>query len=178
MIRTGTENLKIVIIAGPNGAGKTTFAREYLPGEADCVDFINADLIAAGLSPFKPEAAAFRAGRLMLEEIAERVRHRKNFAFETTLSGRTYAREITSWRKIGYRIKLIFLSLPRVEMAVARVAGRVAQGGHSVPEKVIRRRYTAGLRNFEVLYKPLVDDWIHYDNSGVTPRLVEWGEKT
>ena len=121
--------MKIVIIAGPNGAGKTTFAREYLPREADCVDFINADLIAAGLSPFQPEIAAFRAGRLMLEEIAKRVAQHKSFAFETTLSGRAYARDILAWQGLGYHVKLIFLSLPQVEMAIARVASRVAQGG-------------------------------------------------
>lgn len=121
--------MKIVIIAGPNGAGKTTFAREYLPREADCVDFINADLIAAGLSPFQPELVSFRAGRLMLEEITRRVDRRASFAFETTLSGRSYARDIAVWQELGYQVKLIFLSLPHVEMAIARVASRAAQGG-------------------------------------------------
>lgn len=172
------DNLKIVIIAGPNGAGKTTFAREYLPREADCVDFINADLIAAGLSPFHPEMAAFRAGRLMLEEIARRVHRQKNFAFETTLSGRTYARNIADWQEFGYQVKLIFLSLPQVEMAIARVASRVTQGGHFVPEHVVRRRFAAGLINFKSLYQPVVDTWIHYDNSGIAPKLIEWGEKS
>ena len=169
--------MKIVIIAGPNGAGKTTFAREYLPREADCVDFINADLIAAGLSPFQPEIAAFRAGRLMLEEIAKRVAQHKSFAYETTLSGRAYARDILAWQGLGYHVKLIFLSLPQVEMALARVASRVAQGGHHVAEDVIRRRFVAGFKNFEKVYRPLVNDWIHYDNSGITPKLIDWGEK-
>ena len=177
MLTSQVENLQIVMIAGPNGAGKTTFAREYLPHEAACVDFINADLIAAGLSPFQPELAAFRAGRLMLEEIVSRVAKRKNFAFETTLSGRSYAHDIVSWQGLGYRVKLIFLSLPHAEMAIARVANRVAQGGHFVPDGVVRRRFAAGLRNFKALYQPLVDDWIHYDNSGIKPKLLEWGSR-
>jgi predicted ABC-type ATPase len=176
MMTSQVENLQIVTIAGPNGAGKTTFAREYLPHEAACVDFINADLIAAGLSPFQPELAAFRAGRLMLEEIASRVAQRKNFAFETTLSGRSYAHDILAWQRLGYRVKLIFLSLPHAEMAIARVACRVAQGGHYVPDDVVRRRFSAGLRNFKALYQQLVDDWIHYDNSGIKPKLIELGE--
>ena len=170
--------MKIVIIAGPNGAGKTTFAREFLPNEANCPEFINADLIAAGLSPFKPEAAAVRAGRLMLAEMDERVRQRRSFAFETTLSGHTYARRISKWLLLGYHVKLIFLSLPSVEMAVARVAARVAQGGHNVPEEVIRRRFKAGLRNFDMVYKTLVDAWTLYDNSGSVPKLLDWGEKS
>src|SRR5713101_1046644 len=104
-----TGKQKIVIVAGPNGAGKTTFARKFLPNEADCPVFVNADLIAAGLAPFSPEAAAFRAGRLMLEEIENHVHYRKSFAFETTLSGLMYARLIPKWRALGYRVKLIYL---------------------------------------------------------------------
>lgn len=168
---------KIVIIAGPNGAGKTTFAREFLPNEAHCPDFINADLIAAGLSPFQPETVAIRAGRLMLEEIETRIDQRQSFAFETTLSGRTYAHKIKEWRAMGYHVKLIFLSLPDADLAVARVAARVAQGGHGVPEEIIRRRFTSGLRNFEQIYKPLVDAWILYDNSETMPKILSWGEK-
>ncbi len=167
-----TESRRIIIIAGPNGAGKTTFAREFLPQEAHCPDFINADLIAAGLSPFNPEAVALRAGRLMLEEIASRTVQGRGFAFETTLSGLTYARRIPLWKRDGYHLKLIFLSLTSVEIAVARVAARVAQGGHGVPEDVIRRRFNAGLHNFERLYKPLVDAWVQYDNSGSAPVLI------
>ena len=168
---------KILIIAGPNGAGKTTFAREFLPNEADCPVFVNADLIAMGLSPFRPEAAAIRAGRIMLEQIREHVKKHENFAFETTLSGRTYARMIPAWQAAGYRVKLIFLSLPDVDLAIARVAARVAQGGHGVPEDVIRRRFIAGQRNFDRVYKPLVDYWVLYDNSGETPQLIEEGGK-
>lgn len=172
------RELKIVVIAGPNGAGKTTFAREFLPNEAHCPIFINADLIAAGLSPFQPETVAARAGRLMLDEIRERVRQRQSFAFETTLSGRTYARLIREWQGLGYHVKLIFLSLPNADMAVARVAARVAQGGHNVPEEVIRRRFILGLQNLNNTYNHLVDAWVLYDNSGSVPKLLEWGEKS
>ena len=170
--------LKIVIIAGPNGAGKTTFAKEYLPNEAGCPDFVNADLIAAGLSPFRPEFAAVHAGRLMLQEIKSRVRQRKSFAFETTLSGHSYAQKIPQWQALGYHVKLIFLNLPSADMAIARVTARVAQGGHNVPEAVIRRRFSAGLSNFDKIYKKTVDAWILYDNSGSVPVLLDWGEKT
>jgi predicted kinase len=124
---------KIVIIGGPNGAGKTTFAREFLPHEAGLPVFVNADLIAAGLSPFNPEAAAFRAGRLMLEEIAAHTAAGRSFAFESTLSGLTYLQMIAAWRASGYIVKLMFLSLATPEEAIARVAMRVRQGGHDVP---------------------------------------------
>ena len=138
----------VIIIAGPNGAGKTTFAREFLPHEAACPTFINADLIAQGLSPFRPEAAARRAGRIMLEMIADGVRRGESFAIETTLSGRSYARMMPEWKQAGYRVTLYFLELPNAEMAVQRVADRVAQGGHDIPEPVIRRRFRAGKQNF------------------------------
>ena len=161
---------------GPNGAGKTTFAREFLPHEADCPDFINADLIAAGLSPFKPETAAFRAGRLMLEEVHEKVRQKKSFAFETTLSGRTYLRLLQECRTSGYHVMLIFLSLPTADMAVTRVAARVTQGGHNVPERDIRRRFKSGLNNFHQVYKQAVDVWTLYDNSGTIPIILDQGE--
>src|SRR5205085_10666857 len=146
---------QIIIIAGPNGAGKTTFAREYLLNEAHCPDFINVDLIAAGLSPFDPDRAAIQAGRVMLSEIERRVRKRESFAFETTLSGHVYARMIPAWRTSGFGVRLIFLSLPDPEMAISRVAMRVAQGGHNVSSIVIRRRSHAGLRNFEAVYTHL-----------------------
>lgn len=168
---------KIVIIAGPNGAGKTTFAREFLPREAGCPIFVNADLIAAGLAPFQPETVAVKAGRIMLREIAEHIDRRESFAFETTLAGRSYAAAIPGWQAIGYHVKLFFLSLPRPEMALARVAERVRQGGHDVPAAVIRRRFHAGWENFEQLYRPLVDAWALYDNAGGEPLLVDWGEK-
>lgn len=169
---------KIIIIAGPNGAGKTTFARSFLPQEAQCPRFINADLIAAGLSPFAPEAAAIKAGRLMLEEVAACVGRGESFAFETTLSGLGYLRHIDQWRAQGYRVKLYFLALPSAEAAMARVAERVSQGGHDIPEPVIRRRFAAGRRNFDLHYKAKVDAWVLYDNAGAEPVPIEWGENT
>ncbi|MEX2187879.1 MAG: zeta toxin family protein [Pirellulales bacterium] len=167
---------RVFIIAGPNGAGKTTFAREFLPREADCPNFVNADLIAAGLAPFQPDVAAIRAGRLMLAEIRRHVAERANFAFETTLSGRTYAKMIPRWRNEGYGIELIFLKLRSVRISVKRVRERVRQGGHSVPLDVIRRRFRAGWDNYESLYRPLADRWELYDNSGDAPKLLDWGE--
>jgi predicted ABC-type ATPase len=167
---------KIIIVAGPNGAGKTTFARSFLPAEAKLPRFINADLIAAGLAPFAPETAAIRAGRLMLEEIALCVRQGESFAFETTLSGLTYLRSIKQWRAQGYLVNLFFLSLPNVETAIERVASRVRQGGHNVPESVIRRRFIGGLDNFHRHYKMAVDDWTLYDNTDAEPRPLELGE--
>lgn len=171
-----TRERKTIIIAGPNGAGKTTFARQFLPQEADCPTFINADLIAAGLSPFRPETAAVRAGRIVLAEISSKVAQGESFAFESTLAGRGYARSIPRWQSAGYNVKIVFLSLPTPELAIARVAARVAQGGHDVPETAIRRRFKAGLDNFRKIYQPLVDGWVLYDNSGVQPVLLEWGE--
>ena len=169
------EAKRILIIAGANGAGKSTFAREYLPNEAGCPLFVNADWIAAGLSPFAPEQAALRAGRVMLAEMAEHLRRRESFAFETTLAGRTYTRLIPRWRVAGYTVHLIFLRLDSVELAVERVAVRVAQGGHPVPEPVIRRRFEQRWRNFNQVYRRLVDSWRLYDNSGEMPVLIDSG---
>ena len=166
---------KIVIIAGPNGAGKTTFAREFLPFEAGCPVFVNADLIAAGLSPFRPDAAAFRAGRMMLQEMATHVAANRNFAFETTLSGLTYATMIPKWRSAGYRVKLLFLALSSEEEAIARVAMRVRQGGHNIPIDTIRRRFVSGMKNFMDVYRVRVDFWQLFDNSGSAPLLREEG---
>lgn len=167
---------RIIIIAGPNGAGKTTFARAFLPQEAHCPRFINADLIAAGLSPFAPETMAVKAGRLMLQEIAACVALRNSFAFETTLSGLAYLKHIQQWRVQGYQVSLYFLSLPTVDVAIERVAFRVQQGGHDIPEAVIRRRFAAGMKNFADYYQPSVNDWALYDNAGEVPVLIEWGE--
>lgn len=167
---------RIIIIAGPNGAGKTTFARSFLPEEAQLPRFINADLIAAGLSPFAPEAAAIKAGRLMLEEIIACVQRGESFAFETTLSGLGYRQHIDRWRALGYHVSLYFLALPNAEAAIGRVAERVRQGGHDIPEPVIRRRFAAGLRNLNEHYKIRVDAWALYDNAGSEPVLLEWAE--
>jgi predicted ABC-type ATPase len=168
---------KIIIIAGPNGAGKTTFAKVFLPNEADCPLFVNADLIAAGLSPLAPDAVALRSARLMLDELARHAAAGRSFAFETTLSGRAYLRRIQEWQAAGYRVELIFLRLDSVAQAVARVRERVRQGGHDVPEEVIRRRFAAGLDNFHRYYAPAVDAWAEYDNAGELPALLDWSER-
>jgi predicted ABC-type ATPase len=167
---------RIIIIAGPNGAGKTTFARSFLPQEAGLPRFINADQIAAGLSGFAPEIAAIRAGRLMLEEISLCVSRRDDFAFETTLAGLSYLNKIEQWRGIGYQVSLYFLSLPSVDTAIARVVERVKQGGHNIPENVIRRRFKSGLSNFHNYYKMKVSDWALYDNSEAAAALIEWNQ--
>jgi predicted ABC-type ATPase len=168
---------RIIIVAGPNGAGKTTFAKEYLPREADCPNFINADLIAAGLSPFNPAGAAVQAGRLMLLEMRRYLRQGESFAFETTLAGHSYALHVPEWQSAGYRVELIFLKLRSISLALARVKDRVAQGGHHVPGSVIRRRFRLGWTNFEQVYRPLVDHWELYDNSWDTPILLAKGDK-
>ena len=169
---------KILIIAGPNGAGKTVFATEFLPNEANCPLFVNADLIAAGLSPFRPDLVAVPAGRLMLNMIHGYVKKGEDFAFETTLSGRIYARWIPRWQAQGYRIKLFFLQLPTVEVAIQRVRQRVLEGGHNVAEPVIRRRFDSGWRNFQQVYRHLVDEWAIYDNSRHVPELLAQGTRT
>lgn len=172
------DERKVIIIAGPNGAGKTTFAREFLPHEAACPMFVNADLIAAGLAPFAPSSVAIQAGRLMLGELDRHTTAGHSFAFETTLSGRIYVTRIKRWQRDGYRVKLIFLRLDSADEAIARVAERVRQGGHHVPADVIVRRFASGLRNFTQLYAPLVDAWSLYDNSGPEPQLLDWKETT
>ena len=168
-------NKKIIIIAGPNGAGKTTFANEFLPNEADCINFVNADLIAAGIAPYSPESAAFKAGRIMLREIDGYFQQQESFAFETTLSGRHYATRIPFWRESGYKVILLFLKLDTEEMAIARVQQRVLAGGHDIPQDIIRRRFQSGLSNFHKVYTPLVDEWRLYNNSGESPELLEEG---
>lgn len=132
---------KCYILAGPNGAGKTTFANEFLPTEAECLNFINADLIAQGLSPFQPERMALKAGRIMIKQIDECLKRKESFAFETTFSGKGYIKKITEWKKQGYEIIIYFLQIPSAEFAIERVKLRVACGGHNVPEEVIRRRF-------------------------------------
>jgi predicted ABC-type ATPase len=172
-MRKGPRKAPIVyVIAGPNGSGKTTFANEFLPGFVDCREFLNADLIAAGLSPFAPETQNFRAGRLLLDRIKELVQEKQHFAFETTLSGRGYVRNLTEIKKNGYRIMLFFLWLPNADLAVARVSNRVRQGGHNVPEPVVRRRYKTGIRNLFQLYQPQVDAWWLYDASRLPPVVI------
>jgi predicted ABC-type ATPase len=167
----------VYIIAGPNGAGKTTFAREFLPDYADCRNFINADLIAQGVSPFSPEAAAFRAGRLMLEEIELYAKRTETFGFETTLAGRSYLTLIRDLKKRGYEAHFFFLWVPTVNLALRRVKARVLEGGHDVPEVVVRRRFDRSIRNFLLRYRPLGDSWILFDNSGVTPAVMAFEKR-
>lgn len=178
MKRSRMGKRRIVIIAGPNGAGKTTFAENFLVREANCPDFINADMIAHGISPHTPEEAAFKAGRIMLSQIRSRVKGGKSFAFETTLSGLTYRRLIPRWQAAGYRVTLFFLRIPRVEVALARIRARVSQGGHDVPEPAVRRRFERGLKNFEQVYRKMVDNWVLYDNSGKEPVIIDEGENS
>jgi predicted ABC-type ATPase len=167
---------RVIIIAGPNGAGKTTFAKTFLPREGACPNFINADLIAAGLAPFNPDAAAVQAGRLMLAEMRRYFAQGESFAFETTLGGRSSARQIPAWQAAGYAVDLIFLKLRSVRLALARIKARVAQGGHDVPAAVVRRRFRRGWQNFRTLYRPLVNHWELYDNSESSPILIEEGD--
>lgn len=170
-----TSQKSILIIAGPNGAGKTTFATEFLLNEADCRTFVNADMIAQGLNPFEPERSAVAAGRLMLRLIDDYVRKGETFAFETTLSGRSYARMIPNWQAQGYWVRLCFLRLPSADMAVARVRNRVIEGGHNVDEEVVRRRFNAGLHNFRQLYQDIVNEWRLYDATEEFPKLAAEG---
>jgi predicted ABC-type ATPase len=160
------------IIAGPNGAGKTTFALRFLPEVVDCPHFVNADLIAAGLSPLRPESGLMRASRLFLSEIKARITMRAEFAFETTLAGRGHFKLIERLQGDGWRVELIYLALSNVEMSVQRVAERVAHGGHDVSLDVIRRRFPRSLHNLLLEYGPCVDRVRCFLNSAETPQLV------
>ena len=160
------------VIAGPNGAGKTTFASEFLPDFVDCREFLNADLIAAGLSPFAPESQNVLAGRLLLQRMKQLTHDRRGFGIETTLAGRSYFQLFGEMKRIGYRLDVFFLWLPSADLAVSRVTNRVRQGGHNVPEMDIRRRFDSGLRNFFKLYRPLIDEWWIYDASRLPPSIV------
>lgn len=164
---------RCIVIAGPNGSGKTTFAREFLPIDAGVMHFVNADLIAAGLSPLRPSDAAVAAGRVFVAEIERLATAREDFAFETTLSGRTLLSRLRCWRETGYRLEMIFLRLSSPVVAIRRIATRVRQGGHDVPHDAVRRRFVRGWANFQSDYRPLMHAWAVYDNSGPTPRLLE-----
>ena len=166
---------RCIIIAGPNGAGKTTFAREFLLREAGVIHFVNADLIAGGLSPLRPELATRQAGRLVLTELSRLARERKDFAFESTLSGRTYLRLLSRWKTTGYEITIVFLSLTSPQLALQRIASRVRQGGHDIPHTDVLRRFQRSWNNYHALYRPLAYAWSVYDNSGGGPRLLEEG---
>lgn len=160
------------IIAGPNGAGKTTFALEYLPTVAGCKNFINADMIAAGLSPLAPETELIAASRIFLREIETRIEKKQDFAFETTLSGRSYLTLIGRMQKDGWQVELVYLALPSMEMSKLRVAERVAHGGHNIPVKDITRRFPRSLRNLLAHFSYQVDRTRCFMNSGETPELI------
>ncbi len=165
----------IYIIAGCNGAGKTTASFTILPEILDCKEFVNADEIAKGLSPFQPEKVAFEAGRIMLERIETLLKSNENFAFETTLSTKTYKQKLIQAKTNGFKVKLLFFWLPTIEMAINRVAVRVSEGGHNIPAEVIARRYSRGIENLFKIYIPLCDDWAVFDNSDETPELIAEG---
>ena len=160
------------IIAGPNGAGKTTFATEFLPLYANCRNFINPDLLARAYSPFDPDAGMLRAGRAVLERIAEFTAARTDFAFETTLSGRTYVPLLGRVKASGFHLHLFYLWIPGPELALLRIRDRVESGGHNVTERDVRRRFGRTLGNLFSLYRPLLDTLHFFDNSSQTPRLI------
>ena len=160
------------VIAGPNGAGKTTFALKFLPLYANCRNFINPDLLARAYSPFDPDAGMLRAGRTVLERIVEFTEAQTDFAFETTLSGRTYVPLLQRVRKRGFRLHMFYLWIPSPELALLRIRDRVESGGHNVPERNVRRRFGRTLGNLFTLYRPLLDTLHFFDNSSDTPRLI------
>ena len=167
---------RCLIIAGPNGAGKTTFARAYLPNEGKITHLFNADLIAAGLMPFAPDEAAGEAGRLYLKQINDAFERGIPFAVETTLSGRGWLRYIRKWRKLGYEFNLIYLKPASVKVSIERVKLRVSQGGHNIPEDVIRRRFERSLANLAT-HQKAVDNWAVWDTSTIRPRSIEYQRK-
>jgi predicted ABC-type ATPase len=164
---------RCIVIAGPNGSGKTTFAREYLPKVAGVIQFVNADLIAQGLSPLDPRSAALAAGRVLLRRVNRLAAARVDFAFETTLSGLAYARQLKAWKADGYVIEIAYLRLKSPRLALRRIAVRVRQGGHDVPRADVLRRFVRGWDNFQRIYRLLADEWAIYDNSDASPTLIE-----
>ena len=166
----------LYIIAGPNGAGKTTFARKFLPQYVECLEFVNADFIAGGLSPFAPERAAIHAGRVMLEQIHSLAERGVDFGFETTLSGKTYVKLLQGMKKGRYLVYIFFLWITNVELSLERIKLRVRNGGHAIPEAIVRRRFDRSLPNFLRVYKPLADSWTIFDNSADVPKMIAFEE--
>ena len=156
---------KLYIIAGCNGAGKTTASFTILPEILDCKEFVNADEIAKGLSPFQPEKVSFEAGRIMLNRINDLLSENENFAFETTLSTKSYRNKITEAKEKGYRVTLLFFWLQSIELANERVRMRVSEGGHNIDSETIERRYFRGIKNLFDIYLPIVDGVMIFDNS-------------
>lgn len=166
----------VIVIAGANGAGKSTVAPFLLRDTLGVSEFVNADTLAQGLSAFAPETVAITAGRIMLARLNELAESNADFAFETTLSTRSFVSRLQKMREEGYKFKLIFLWLINSELAVLRVAERVRQGGHDIPKETIKRRYEKGLHNFFKLYQPIADSWYFYDNSDIFDlRLIARG---
>lgn len=163
---------QIFVIAGPNGAGKTTSARKLLPGILQCEEYVNADAVAAGLSPFHPESVAMQAGRLMLERIYYLSNQGIDFAFETTLASKTFIRFLRKCNSNGYVINILFLWLNSSQLAIQRVKSRVEQGGHDIPQEVIVRRYYRSIYNFLTEYTIIATNWFLYDNCGIESKLI------
>lgn len=163
---------KLYIIAGPNGAGKTTFAKEFLPNYAKCSNFVNADLIALGLSPFSPSSVNIKAGKLLLGQVKGFIRQKVDFAFESTLSGRSYVSLIKDVKRGGYSVTIFFLWIPDVKLARERIKQRVKDGGHDVPYEDVKRRFQRSRHNFLKLYEPLCDSWLLFDNSSGKPEEI------
>jgi predicted ABC-type ATPase len=168
---------RLYIIAGPNGAGKTTASYTILPEIFDCKEFVNADEIAKGISPFNPDNVGIKAGRIMLSRIQELLDKEVSFAFETTLSTKSYTGLIKKAQEKDYEIILLFLILDSQELAIKRVQTRVQEGGHNIPKEVIKRRFKNGLNNLFNLYIPIVDKWIIIDNSGENFEVIGEGYK-
>jgi predicted ABC-type ATPase len=162
----------LYVIGGANGSGKTTLALTLLPRFLQVFEYVNADAIASGLSPLNPESMAMQSGRLMLERLQTLAEAGVDFAFETTLAARTFPQFLNGCKTRGYTINLIYLWLPSADLAVERVAKRVASGGHNIPVEVVRRRYERGLRNLVELYLPISDGWMIFDNSGEQSQLI------
>lgn len=165
----------LYIIAGCNGAGKTTASYTVFPEILDCKEFVNADSIAAGLSPFNPEGVAMEAGRIMLQRIDQLMLEKVNFAFETTLAARSYVSLIKSARENGYEVTLLYIWLSSPRVAKERVAKRVSRGGHNIPADVIERRYFSGIKNLITLYLPICDNWMVINNMDNDPELIARG---
>lgn len=167
----------LYIVAGCNGAGKTTASYTILPEMLNCREFVNADSIAVGLSPFNPGSAAFAAGRIMLQRIHQLIQDKEDFAFETTLSSRSYVSLIKLAKKMNYEITLLYFWLDSPDMAIQRVAERVSKGGHHIPSEVIERRFYRGIKNFFNLYINDCDNWMVINNMDIKPSFIAKGKK-
>jgi predicted ABC-type ATPase len=175
-LKNKTKKPSLYVIAGPNGSGKTTFSKKFLPDYVECLEFVNVDLIAKGLSPFTPERAILQAGRIMLEQIHSLGNRGIDFGFETTLAGKTYIKLLNELKQKGYSIHLFFLWVKNVKLALERIELRVQQGGHSIPEATVRRRFRRGIFNFFHEYQPIVDSWVIFDNSEDVPKMIAFKE--